>query len=60
VHLTAKGRAQFESMAAEHEGWILELFSCFDAKALGQMYTQLGALRVHQMAQADSPNPSKE
>jgi DNA-binding MarR family transcriptional regulator len=60
VHLTDKGRKQFESMAAEHEGWILDLFSCFDAKALNQMYTQLGALRVHQVAQADSPNPSKE
>jgi DNA-binding MarR family transcriptional regulator len=60
VHLTAKGRVQFESMAAEHEGWILELFSCFDAKALSQMYTQLGALRVHQVAQADTATPSKE
>jgi DNA-binding MarR family transcriptional regulator len=60
VHLTAKGRAQFESMAAEHEGWILELFSCFDAKTLSQIYTQLGALRVHQVAQTDTSTPAKE
>ena len=60
VHLTDKGRAQFESMAAEHEGWILELFSCFDAKALNQIYTQLGALRVHQVAQTDTSTLSKE
>ena len=60
VHLTPKGRSQFESMASEHEGWILELFSCFDAKALNQMYTQLGALRVHQVAQAEPTTPNKE
>lgn len=60
VHLTAKGRTQFESMAAEHEGWILELFSCFDAKTLNQLYSQLGALRVHQVAQADTSTPAKE
>jgi DNA-binding MarR family transcriptional regulator len=60
VHLTAKGRVQFESMATEHEGWILELFSCFDAKTLNQMYTQLGALRVHQVAQAEPSTPAKE
>jgi DNA-binding MarR family transcriptional regulator len=60
VHLTAKGRTQFESMAAEHEGWILELFSCFDAKTLNQIYTQLGALRVHQVTHAEPPTSPKE
>ena len=54
VNLTTKGRKNFESMAAEHEGWILELFSCLDAKTVNQLYTQLGALRVHQVAQADA------
>jgi DNA-binding MarR family transcriptional regulator len=54
VNLTAKGRKNFESMAAEHEGWILELFSCLDAKTVNQLYAQLGALRVHQVAQADA------
>ena len=60
VHLTPKGRTQFESMAAEHEGWILELFSCFDAKTLNQIYTQLGALRVHQVTHAEPPTSPKE
>jgi DNA-binding MarR family transcriptional regulator len=54
VNLTPKGRKNFESMAAEHEGWILELFSCLDARTVNQLYTQLGALRVHQVAQADT------
>lgn len=54
VNLTPKGRTNFESMAAEHEGWILELFSCLDPKTVSQLYTQLGALRVHQVAQAES------
>lgn len=47
VRLTPKGRQQFETMAQEHEQWILELFSCLNAPALAQMYQQLGALRVH-------------
>ncbi len=47
VRLTAKGRRLFETMAREHEGWILELFSGLDAKAVRQLYAQLGQLRVH-------------
>jgi DNA-binding MarR family transcriptional regulator len=47
VRLTPKGRHQFETMAQEHEQWILELFSCLNAPALAQTYQQLGALRVH-------------
>ena len=47
VSLTPKGRKLFETMAAEHEQWILELFSCLNASALHQVYQQLGALRVH-------------
>src|SRR6218665_2643832 len=31
VSLTPKGRKLFETMAAEHEQWILELFSCLNA-----------------------------
>ena len=56
VNLTPKGRAHFESMAAEHEAWILELFSCLDARTVNQLYSQLGALRVHQVAQAETPS----
>jgi len=47
VSLTPKGRKLFETMAAEHEQWILELFSCLNTSALDQVYQQLGALRVH-------------
>ncbi|MEO8835753.1 MAG: MarR family transcriptional regulator [Caldimonas sp.] len=47
VRLTAKGRRQFEAMAREHEGWILDLFSGLDAATVQQLYAQLGELRVH-------------
>lgn len=47
VRLTPKGRSHFETMAAAHEQWILELFACLGAPALGQLYQQLGSLRVH-------------
>ncbi|HZV93890.1 MAG TPA: MarR family transcriptional regulator [Caldimonas sp.] len=47
VRLTAKGRRQFEAMAREHEGWILDLFSGLDAATVQQLYAQLGQLRVH-------------
>ena len=47
VSLTPKGRRSFEAMAKEHEEWLLEMFSGLDAKAVQQLYAQLGALRVH-------------
>ena len=47
VRLTPKGRRLFETMAREHEGWILELFAGLDAKTVQQLYAQLGQLRVH-------------
>ena len=47
VRLTPKGRRQFETMAQEHEDWILELFAGLDAKTVQQLYQQLGQLRVH-------------
>jgi len=47
VRLTPKGRKAFESMASEHEHWLLELFAGLDAKAVQQLYSHLGALRVH-------------
>ena len=54
VRLTPLGRGQFETMAHEHEQWILELFSCLDAAALTQVYQQLGALRVHVLEKQSS------
>ena len=47
LRLTPKGRRSFEAMADEHEQWVLELFEGVDAKAVQQLYTHLGALRVH-------------
>jgi DNA-binding MarR family transcriptional regulator len=47
VCLTPQGRHLFETMAQEHEQWILELFSCLPASALAQVHQHLGALRVH-------------
>ena len=51
VRLTPKGRKLFETMAREHEQWVLELFSGLDAKAVQQLHAHLGALRVHLMRQ---------
>ncbi|MDQ6640731.1 MAG: MarR family transcriptional regulator [Pseudomonadota bacterium] len=47
VRLTPKGRRHFETMAREHEGWILELFAGLDAATVQQLHEQLGRLRVH-------------
>ncbi|RSZ46152.1 MULTISPECIES: MarR family transcriptional regulator [unclassified Variovorax] len=47
VSLTPTGRRTFETMASEHEQWILEMFSGLDMKTVKQMHTQLGLLRVH-------------
>ena len=58
VCLTAKGRSAFEAMAQEHEQWILELFEGLDPKSVTQLYTQLGALRVH-LVRADQSSEDK-
>jgi DNA-binding MarR family transcriptional regulator len=46
VRLTPKGRRAFESMAKEHEIWILEMLGSLDADAVQQLYHALGRLRV--------------
>ncbi len=46
VRLTPKGRRAFETMAKEHEIWILELLGSLDADAVQQLYHALGNLRV--------------
>jgi DNA-binding MarR family transcriptional regulator len=56
VCLTPKGRETFESMAKEHEQWILELFSGMDAPTLQTLYSQLGALRVQLVCKQDTAN----
>lgn len=47
VRLTARGRRQFEKMAAEHEGWVRELLGPLDKDAAKDMSESLGALRHH-------------
>jgi DNA-binding MarR family transcriptional regulator len=47
VRLTPRGRRAFESMAREHEQWVLELFAGLDGRAIAQLHAQLGALRLH-------------
>ena len=46
VTLTPNGRRTFETMAKQHEEWILELFSGLTARQVERLYAQLGKLRV--------------
>ena len=59
VRLTPKGRRLFETMAAEHEQWILELFSSMDEKSVHQVHAHLGELRVR-LLQQDQASQDKE
>ncbi len=59
VRLTPKGRRGFESMAREHEEWILELFAGMDDKIVKQLHDQLGQLRV-QLVRNDRSNGDKQ
>lgn len=52
VRLTPKGRRLFETMAREHEEWIVELLGGLDETMTQQLYQALGVLRV-QLLQLD-------
>lgn len=56
VRLTEQGRKSFETMAQVHEQWILELFSGLDSSTVQQLYSQLGALRVHVVRMQEQTN----
>jgi DNA-binding MarR family transcriptional regulator len=47
VKLTRLGRTQFMEMAREHETWLMEMLSGFDAAQRDQLYDTLGRLRLH-------------
>lgn len=47
LRLTALGRKRFADMAAEHEGWIMQMFSGFDREEEQTLFELLGRLRVH-------------
>ncbi len=45
IRLTPAGRRRFDTMAREHERWVLELFEPLDPQTMKQLYQQLGVLR---------------
>ncbi|MFN0185630.1 MAG: MarR family winged helix-turn-helix transcriptional regulator [Aquabacterium sp.] len=45
VSLTPQGREAFEAMAAEHEGWVVEMLSGLPAADMKALYGLLGQLR---------------
>ncbi len=56
VSLTPKGRRLFERIAAEHEGWIVNLLGGISDSERTQLYALLGRLRVQLSA---SPQPEE-
>ena len=57
VRLTPLGKRTFESMARQHEQWIVELFSGLDATAMQRLYTHLGELRMRLAIRDDAHKP---
>jgi DNA-binding MarR family transcriptional regulator len=47
VRLTAKGRRQFNEMARQHEGWIVEAFAALSDKEIGTLHKLLGKVKEH-------------
>jgi DNA-binding MarR family transcriptional regulator len=47
VRLTPAGTRAFRSMAAEHERWIIEAFSCFGARDQRRLAGELAKLKTH-------------
>ena len=45
VRLTARGRKQFQEMAREHEGWILEAFAGLSDKEIATLHKLLGKVK---------------
>ena len=45
VRLTARGRKQFQEMARQHEGWIVEAFSGLSDKEIGTLHKLLGKVK---------------
>lgn len=47
VKLTPEGQRQFQRMAAEHEQWVVDLFSGLSQKQKKQLFDLLGELKSH-------------
>ena len=45
VRLTAKGKRTFDVMAAEHEGWVIEMFAGLSDSERGRLHALLGQLK---------------
>ncbi len=48
VRLTEAGRSAFETMAVEHEHWIVQAFEGLSARELEQLHKLLGKVKQHQ------------
>ena len=55
VKLTPAGRAHFLVLAADHEGWLVEMFDGFESAHKNLLYELLGRLRVH-LVSDESPD----
>ena len=55
VRLTPAGLTRFNAMAQEHEAWLIELFSGFDAGVKSALYAGLGQLRLHLARKQEEP-----
>ncbi|MEJ8838630.1 MarR family winged helix-turn-helix transcriptional regulator [Ramlibacter sp. AN1133] len=47
VRLTARGRKQFQEMARQHEGWIVDAFSGLNDKEIATLHKLLGKVKEH-------------
>jgi DNA-binding MarR family transcriptional regulator len=56
VRLTPRGRAAFDAMAREHEGWVEALFAGLDPGDRDRLFALLGRLKTV-VGGADAPSP---
>jgi DNA-binding MarR family transcriptional regulator len=55
IALTPQGKARFETMAAEHEKWVVQLFGGMPEDQRSQLYRLLGQLRQQMSPEAETP-----
>ncbi|HEX7888916.1 MAG TPA: MarR family transcriptional regulator [Ramlibacter sp.] len=54
VRLTSKGRKQFNDMARQHEGWIVEAFAGLNEKDLATLHRLLGKVKDQALARQET------
>jgi len=59
VSLTTKGKRAFDVMAAEHEGWVIDMFSGLSDRERDRLHALLGRLKAT-MRTADTTERGKE